>query len=119
MALLDGGLRAWRDEKRAIETGAAKPATAGQFTPRLERGSASRRAQQIQQQMSNNSIALVDVRPDPEFLGTDGGMGGMHAPGHIAGAKATDLERAGRTPTDVSSPAISCRQRAQWRRRDQ
>ncbi len=27
------------------------------------------------------------MRPDPEFLGTDGGMGGMHAAGHIAGAK--------------------------------
>ena len=43
--------------------------------------------QQIQQQMPTQGIALVDVRPDPEFLGTDGGMGGMHAAGHIAGAK--------------------------------
>jgi thiosulfate/3-mercaptopyruvate sulfurtransferase len=84
--LLDGGLRAWRDEKRPIETGAAKPATAGQFTPTLNAARVTT-AQQIQQQMTNNGIALVDVRPDPEFLGTDGGMGGMHAPGHIAGAK--------------------------------
>ena len=44
-------------------------------------------AQQIQQQMAAKAIALIDVRPDPEFLGTDGGMNGMHAVGHIEGAK--------------------------------
>ena len=86
VSLLDGGLRAWRDEKRPIETGAAKPVPAGQFTPTLN-ASRVATAQQIQQQMSSNGIALVDVRPDPEFLGTDGGMGGMHAPGHIDGAQ--------------------------------
>lgn len=43
-------------------------------------------AQSIQQQVAAKGIALVDVRPDPEFLGTDGGIGG-HAAGHIAGAK--------------------------------
>jgi thiosulfate/3-mercaptopyruvate sulfurtransferase len=86
IALLDGGLRTWRDEKRAIETGAAKPVTAGQFTPTLN-ASRVATAQQIQQQMASSGIALVDVRPDPEFYGTDGGMNGMHAAGHIAGAK--------------------------------
>jgi len=86
VALLDGGLRTWRDEQRPIETGPAKPAAAGQFTPTLN-ASRVATAEQIQQQMPKAAISLVDVRPDPEFLGTDGGMGGMHAPGHIAGAK--------------------------------
>ena len=27
------------------------------------------------------------MRPDPEFTGSDGGMGGMHAAGHIDGAQ--------------------------------
>ena len=86
VAILDGGLRAWRDEKRPIETGPAKPSPKGEFTPVLNAARVAT-AQQIQQQMPTASIALVDVRPDPEFLGTDGGMGGMHAAGHIAGAK--------------------------------
>ena len=86
VALLDGGLRAWREEGRAIETGAAKPATPGHFMPVLNPARLAS-AQLIQQQMPSGGIALVDVRPDPEFLGTDGGMGGQHAAGHIAGAK--------------------------------
>src|SRR5918996_299262 len=32
-------------------------------------------------------IALVDVRPDEEFTGSDGGMAGAHAAGHIDGAR--------------------------------
>jgi thiosulfate/3-mercaptopyruvate sulfurtransferase len=86
VALLDGGLRAWRAENRAIETGAAKPAAPGHFTVALNAARVAS-AQQIQQQMAGGAIALVDVRPDPEFLGTDGGMGGVHAPGHIQGAR--------------------------------
>ncbi len=86
VAILDGGLRAWRDEKRPIETGPAKQSPKGEFTPVLNAARVAT-AQQIQQLMPTASIALVDVRPDPEFLGTDGGMGGMHAAGHIAGAK--------------------------------
>jgi thiosulfate/3-mercaptopyruvate sulfurtransferase len=86
VALLDGGLRAWRAEGGAIETGPAKAAAAGHFLPT---SNAARvvTAEFIQQQMPANRIALVDVRPDPEYLGTDGGMGGMHAAGHIAGAR--------------------------------
>jgi thiosulfate/3-mercaptopyruvate sulfurtransferase len=37
--------------------------------------------------LPGKAISLLDVRPDPEFLGTDGGMGGMHAAGHIQGAR--------------------------------
>jgi thiosulfate/3-mercaptopyruvate sulfurtransferase len=84
--VLDGGLRAWRAENRPIETGAAAPPRPGNFTPVLN-SSRLASAQQIQQQMAAKTIALVDVRPDPEFLGTDGGMNGMHAAGHIEGAK--------------------------------
>ena len=37
--------------------------------------------------MATSGISLLDIRPDPEYLGTDAGMGGMHTPGHIAGAR--------------------------------
>jgi thiosulfate/3-mercaptopyruvate sulfurtransferase len=86
VALLDGGLRAWRAEGRAIETGPARAATPGHFMPALNAAKVVS-ADFIQQQVPSSRIALVDVRPDPEFLGTDGGMGGMHAAGHIAGAR--------------------------------
>jgi thiosulfate/3-mercaptopyruvate sulfurtransferase len=86
VALLDGGLAAWKAEKRPVETGAARAVKAGRFTPRLNQARLADAAF-IQQQMAANGIALLDVRPDPEFLGTDDGMRGMHTPGHIAGAQ--------------------------------
>jgi thiosulfate/3-mercaptopyruvate sulfurtransferase len=86
LALLDGGLRAWREAKLPIETGPAKKPAAAHFQPRLNPQRLADAAL-IQQQLAAKSISLVDVRPDPEFFGTDGGMNGMHAPGHIAGAR--------------------------------
>jgi len=85
VALLDGGLRAWRAENRPIATGAAPTPAKGSFTPALNPARLES-AQQIQQHMASQGIALVDVRPDPEYLGTDGGMG-VRAPGHIEGAR--------------------------------
>jgi thiosulfate/3-mercaptopyruvate sulfurtransferase len=85
VAILDGGLRAWREAGLPVETGPS-PSKAGQFTPRLNAQRVADAAL-IQQRTPGGGITLVDVRPDPEFFGTDGGMGGMHAAGHIAGAK--------------------------------
>ena len=62
------------------------PPKAGSFTPRLNAQRVATAAQ-IQQQMPAKGISLVDVRPDPEFTGSDGGMGGRHAAGHIDGAQ--------------------------------
>jgi thiosulfate/3-mercaptopyruvate sulfurtransferase len=86
VALVDGGLARWRAEGRPLETGASKPAARGAFTPRINAARIAE-AQFIQQQLGANGIALLDIRPDAEYLGTDGGMGGMHTPGHIAGAQ--------------------------------
>jgi thiosulfate/3-mercaptopyruvate sulfurtransferase len=86
VAILDGGLRAWRAANQPVETGTAPPPRTGRFTPRLN---AQRlvTAAWIQQQVPGTGYSLVDVRPDPEFTGSDGGMGGVHAAGHIAGAR--------------------------------
>ncbi|MBI1876508.1 MAG: sulfurtransferase [Acidobacteria bacterium] len=86
VALLDGGLTAWRAEGRAIEKGEPAGAETGRFNPRLN---AERIADAafIQQRLATNGLALLDIRPDPEYLGTDSGMGGRHAVGHIAGAQ--------------------------------
>ena len=86
VAVLDGGLNAWRAAKQPVETGASATAKPGSFTPRLNAQRVATAAQ-IQQLVPGKGLSLVDVRPDPEFTGSDGGMGGRHAAGHIDGAQ--------------------------------
>ena len=86
VAILDGGFRAWRDAGLPVESGPPAASKAGSFTPRLNPQRLADAAL-IQQRSPAGGIALVDVRPDPEFFGSDGGMNGMHAAGHIAGAR--------------------------------
>jgi thiosulfate/3-mercaptopyruvate sulfurtransferase len=86
VALLDGGLTAWKAEGRALETGRAPSARRGTFTPKVSLARLADAAL-IQQQMAIGGISLLDIRPDAEYLGTDGGIGGMHTPGHIPGAR--------------------------------
>jgi thiosulfate/3-mercaptopyruvate sulfurtransferase len=87
VAILDGGLRAWRAANPSLETGpSSAPARTGRFTPRLNAQRLAS-ANWIQQQVPGKGFSLVDVRPDPEFTGSDGGMGGVHAAGHIDGAR--------------------------------
>jgi thiosulfate/3-mercaptopyruvate sulfurtransferase len=85
VALLDGGLRAWRDEGRPTESGPAKPPRAGRFTARLDAARVADAAF-IQKQVPGQTMSLVDVRPDDEFLGRNT-MGDAHAAGHIKGAR--------------------------------
>ena len=85
VALLDGGLAAWRAEGRPIATGPENRASRkGTFTPRVN---AARLATADWIRAQGSAIALVDVRSDPEFTGFDDGMGGAHAAGHIQGAR--------------------------------
>jgi len=106
VALLDGGLRAWKAEGRPTARGPESASgTAGQparsdsrsggakaapwelgFTPRLNTERLAS-AEWIQQRVGASRINLVDVRPDPEFTGADDGMGGAHVAGHIGGAR--------------------------------
>lgn len=104
VALLDGGLKAWQAEGRPVESGPARSADTrrASFTPRVNSG---RLATADWIRANARKMALVDVRPDPEFTGSDGGMGGMHPVGHIEGAKQlpwnTLVDKDGRfLPTD-------------------
>ena len=86
VAILNGGLEAWRAGGHPVERGAGTPAgdRRATFAPRID----PKRFATAQWIRANAaSISLVDVRPDPEFTGSDGGMGGVHVPGHIDGAK--------------------------------
>lgn len=86
VALLDGGLKAWRAEGRQVETGAGRPRRPGRLTPRLDPRRIADAAFVLERARRHPATALIDVRPDPEFLGTGGGQA-MHPPGHIDGAR--------------------------------
>ena len=85
VAMLDGGLPAWRAEGRDVVTGVQGTSGAKRsFTPRVI---VQRMATADWIRTQGPRITLVDVRPDPEYTGSDGGMGAAHAAGHIDGAR--------------------------------
>ncbi|HXV86646.1 MAG TPA: sulfurtransferase [Gemmatimonadales bacterium] len=83
-SLLDGGLARWRAEGRPVSTDAATGPPAA-FTPR-PRPEILASAEWISQRLGDPALALIDARPDDEYTGSDGGMGGRVHPGHIPGA---------------------------------
>lgn len=87
--VLNGGLTAWRADGRRVATGdepapKADPGTLSRLTPRPD---VVAQADWLVQRLESPRLALVDARPDAEFTGDDGGMRGMHVPGHLAGAR--------------------------------
>ncbi|MCJ7628005.1 MAG: hypothetical protein MUO50_06400, partial [Longimicrobiales bacterium] len=82
---LDGGIQVWKEEGRALST----------EVPRVRRGNLTlqprpRRlvsAEWILVRLGHDSLSLVDARPDSEFTGEDGGLGGRVNPGHIPSAR--------------------------------
>jgi thiosulfate/3-mercaptopyruvate sulfurtransferase len=84
---LNGGLAAWTTGGHPVETGAARAAIpAGGWTP-TPRPEAVAMADWIASRLNTRQMALVDARPDDEFTGADGGMGGAHPAGHLPGAR--------------------------------
>ncbi|MGI9628928.1 MAG: sulfurtransferase [Longimicrobiales bacterium] len=83
--LLNGGLDAWKEAGGLIESGNGTTAAKGDVSavaPVDFRVS----AEWILDRLDDESVALIDARPDDEFTGDDEGMGGMANPGHIPGA---------------------------------
>jgi thiosulfate/3-mercaptopyruvate sulfurtransferase len=83
--LLDGGLPVWNEEGRPLAIG----------TPASSRGSLTLRpdpeklatAEWILARLGHDDLALLDARPEDQFLGTDGGANGGLNPGHIPNAR--------------------------------
>jgi len=84
--LLNGGLNAWKASGGAIETGPAKPVAAVTLTPK-PRPERVVTADWIKERLSTPKVTLLDARPDNEYTGADGGMNGMHVPGHLPDAQ--------------------------------
>lgn len=82
--MLDGGWGGWIAEGRATST----------ESPAIERGDLTLApvqdilvdAEWILERLGRDDVALIDARPDDEYTGEDGGMGGMAKAGHIPGA---------------------------------
>ena len=117
VALLDGGLRAWRDAKQPVETGPPPRRGPVRFTPRLNAQRVADAAF-IQQHVPGKRLRSSTFGPIAEFLGTDGGMGGMHAAGHIAGARQLTWNAlVGADGKFLPSRATEATPRRRWRRR--
>ena len=84
VSMLDGGFGGWQEDGREVSI----------ESPMFDRGSIFLEAQDdilvsadwIHQRLADPTIALVDARPDDEYTGEDGGLGGTAHPGHIPGA---------------------------------
>ena len=90
-SLLNGGLVAWRAAGGAITT-EAPTVSAGSLTKR-ERASFVVTADWIKERLDDPNVLLIDARPDNEYTGADGGLGGTVHPGHIPGAYQMYWER--------------------------
>jgi thiosulfate/3-mercaptopyruvate sulfurtransferase len=83
-SILDGGFIRWKAESRPVttEVAAVKPAT---LTAHPRRDMVVQ-AEWVRDRLEDPKTLLIDARPDDEYTGADGGMGGMAHPGHIPGA---------------------------------
>jgi len=83
VAVLDGGLAAWRSEGRVVATGAGRRPVAGNVALTAQPALVASRAQVIEQSRGNGP-QLVDARIPEVFNGER--SGGMAADGHIPSA---------------------------------
>ncbi len=83
--VLDGGLIAWLASGRELTTVEPPNAGAGVLTLNV-RDDVIVSADWIRDRLGDDGIAMVDARPDDEYTGDDGGLGGRVRPGHIPGA---------------------------------
>jgi thiosulfate/3-mercaptopyruvate sulfurtransferase len=83
--VLDGGLKKWRAEGRAVEQGAVTPKS-GQFEARFDPAHVRSKAQLIGN-IETQSEQLVDARPRPRFEGTVTEPWPGRRSGHIPGSR--------------------------------
>lgn len=82
--MLDGGWGGWVEDGRDVSTAVPEYEVGSLTLAPLDDILVS--ADWIHERLGDESVALVDARPDDEYTGEDGGMDGMANPGHIPGA---------------------------------
>lgn len=99
VAVLDGGLPAWREAGMQMASGAPPDARPVAFVPRYRAGRV-RGLGDMQQNLSARAELVLDARPAGRFAGTDPeprpGLPSGHIPGSVS-LPATSLLRNGRT----------------------
>jgi thiosulfate/3-mercaptopyruvate sulfurtransferase len=84
ISLLDGGMAAWRQAGKPFSD--QEPAAAPGSVTLRPRPGVMVDSDWILSRLEDPSITLIDARPDEEYTGADGGMGGRVHAGHIPGA---------------------------------
>jgi thiosulfate/3-mercaptopyruvate sulfurtransferase len=84
--LLNGGLNAWKSSGGQVDVGPATKSAAASLTPKVHPERVVT-ADWIKERLSSPRMTLLDARPDDEFTGADGGMGGAHVKGHLPDAQ--------------------------------
>ena len=83
--LLNGGIADWKAAGGPVESGDAPPVARGDVAAR-DPVDFRVSADWIHARLDDPSVVLLDARPDDEYTGADGGLGGTVNPGHIPGA---------------------------------
>ena len=83
-SFLDGGLGGWKRDGRPTST--EEPRFAPGALTLHPRAGVIVDADWVVSKLDDTSITLVDARPDEEYTGADGGMGGRLHAGHVPGA---------------------------------
>lgn len=83
-SFMDGGLGAWQEESRPVST--QEPRFAPGMVNLTPRAGVVLDSDWVLTHLDDASVSLLDARPDDEYTGADGGMGGRVHAGHIPGA---------------------------------
>lgn len=84
VSMLDGGFGGWEEDGREVST--EEPSFAPGSIRVRPTDAIMVSADWIYERLDDPRIALIDARPDDEYTGADGGLGGRAHPGHIPGA---------------------------------
>jgi thiosulfate/3-mercaptopyruvate sulfurtransferase len=84
--ILNGGFNAWKAHGGKVEIAPPPAAAAASLTPTPQPARVVT-ADWIKERLSSEKMTLLDARPDAEFTGADGGMGGAHVRGHLPDAQ--------------------------------
>lgn len=82
MALLNGGMAQWLNDKRKVSTTASKPVK-GNWVASAERNEILATSQNVAAAVKDKSSQLMDTRPVSQYWGTFYKKSYVYAPGHI------------------------------------
>jgi len=83
--ILDGGIKAWKEEKRPTSNSVTK-VQPGNLNPRVNLGIIAG-IDLVKENYENDKLVIIDARSRRFFDGKDDGKGFIKRPGHIPGAK--------------------------------